>query len=176
MIILNYRLYSKEYIYASNKDILYSEEEILLKRLFLIIFLFSPLLADDDLRIGYGIFANAGFVSNYRSYLGSDLYFRLINVSAIIQPGTRNETNYDVSAGIGLFNIIQLQHGWGSKSKFIKINCDLPLFNYKEGRPRLTYMYAREYFYRRINLNLNYAWYYEEKEKILSLGLGYLLL
>ncbi|HOU84699.1 MAG TPA: hypothetical protein PLA54_01840 [Spirochaetota bacterium] len=146
------------------------------KKIIFIIFFCSPLLADDDVRIGYGIFTNAGYSSNHRGYLGTDLYFRLINVSTIVKPGIDNETDYDFSAGVGLFNIIQFQHGWGSKSKFVKINCDLPLFNYIEGKPRLTYMYAREYFYRRINLNLNYTWYYEKKEKIFSLGLGYLLL
>ena len=148
----------------------------MLKKIVLIFFFCSPLFADDDLRIGYGIFANAGYSSNYRSYLGVDSYFRLLNASAVLKPGINNETYHDVSAGIGLFNVLQLQHGWGSKSRFLKINCDLPLLNYSEGKPRLTYMYARENIYRRINLNFNYVWYYKEKEKVFSIGLGYLLL
>ncbi|HPM34862.1 MAG TPA: hypothetical protein PLE16_09720 [Spirochaetota bacterium] len=148
----------------------------MLKKIILTIFACFPLFADDDVRIGYGIFANAGFANDHRSYLGADSYFLLLNTSTVWKPSINNKNYYDISTGIGFFNIIQIQHGWGSKSKFIKINSDLPLLNFSAGKPHLTYMYAREQAYRRINLNLNYAWYYKENEKVFSIGLGYLLL
>ncbi len=147
-----------------------------MKKCFLIIFFGIPLFANDDLRVGYGIFANAGFSSDHRSYFAADSYLLILNTSAVWKPTIKNENYYDISAGFGFINIIQFQHGWGSKSKFIKINSDLPLLNFSAGKPHLTYMYAREQAYRRINLNLNYAWYYKENEKVFSIGLGYLLL
>ncbi len=147
-----------------------------MKKCFLIIFFGIPLFANDDLRVGYGIFANAGFSSDHRSYFASDSYLLILNTSAVWKPAIKNENYYDISAGFGFINIIQFQHGWGSKSNFVKINCDLPLLNYKERNSFLTYSSAREYPFRRINLNLNYVWHYKENEKIFSIGLGYLIL
>ena len=142
--------------------------------LLLIVFFSMPIFAHKQPAL-YGIFANTGYSSDRRSYFAIDSNFLCFNTSTVWKPSKKKDPYLDFSAGIGLLNLIHFQHGWGSKSNFLKINFDLPLLYLDDTNP-LLYEYAPKYFYRRINLNLNYSWYYKEKDKVFSIGVGCLLL
>ena len=141
--------------------------------------------ADDGSAI-YGIFLNTGIETNdeIESKTSINGFLSIFCASFEVKHVITEIRELNFSVGVGLGNIIQFQGGYGTNDYFIEINSDFPIGKFISNIAIQKvinisdndYQNCREKWYKRINLNTNIQYYFNEKNFTYSFGLGYLIL